>query len=83
MDVYPINDSEKVFASQSESCIVYIQIGFQILAAFLSAPPSNFPAKAEESSRFVVAAQTCLYGIRKTRTHQANHSEMSHCSKKI
>ena len=26
---------------------------FQILAAFLSAPPSNFPAKAEESSRFV------------------------------
>ena len=24
-----------------------------ILAAFLSAPPSNFPAKAEESSRFV------------------------------
>ena len=45
----------KAFASQSESCIVYIQIAFQILAAFLSAPApsSNFPAKAEESSRFV------------------------------
>ena len=26
---------------------------FSDLAAFLSAPPSNFPAKAEESSRFV------------------------------
>ena len=48
-----MNDSVKAFASQSESCIVYIQIAFQILAAFLSAPPSNFPAKAEENSRFV------------------------------
>ena len=26
---------------------------FSDLAAFLSAPPSNFPAKVEESSRFV------------------------------
>ena len=25
----------------------------QILAAFLSAPPSNFPAKAKENSKFV------------------------------
>ena len=48
-----MNDSVKAFASQSESCIVYIQIAFQILAAFLSAPPSNFPAKVEKSSRFV------------------------------
>jgi len=30
----------------------------------------------------LVAAQTCLYGIRKTRTHRANHRGMSHCSKK-
>ena len=45
MDVKPINDSVKAL------CIVYIQIAFQILAAFLSALPSNFPAKAEESSR--------------------------------
>ena len=30
----------------------------------------------------LVAAQTCFYGIRKTKTHQANHREMSHCSKK-
>ena len=29
-----------------------------------------------------VAAQTSFYGIKKTRTHQANHREMSHCSKK-
>ena len=42
--------SRVAFASQSESCIVYIQTD---LAAFLSAPPSNFPVKAEESSRFV------------------------------
>ena len=31
----------------------------------------------------LVAAQTNLYGIKKTRTHPANHREMSHCSKKI
>ena len=31
----------------------------------------------------LVAAQTRLYGINKTRTHRANHREMSHCSKKI
>ena len=31
----------------------------------------------------LVAAQTCLYGIKKTRTHRANHREMSHCSKKF
>ena len=43
----------KAFASQSESCIVCIQIAFQIWRLFLSAPSSNFPAKAEESSRFV------------------------------
>ena len=48
-----INDNVKAFASQSESCIVYIQIAFQILAALLSVPPSKFPAKAEESSRLV------------------------------
>ena len=30
----------------------------------------------------LVAAQTCLYGIKKTRTHRAHHREMSHCSKK-
>ena len=30
----------------------------------------------------LVAAQTCLYGIKKTRTHRANHRETSHCSKK-
>ena len=29
------------------------KIAFQILAAFLSAPLSHFPAKANESSRFV------------------------------
>ena len=28
-------------------------------------------------------AQTSFYGIKKTRTHRANHREMSHCSKKI
>ena len=33
--------------------IISMKIAFQILAAFLTAPPSNFPAKAEESSRFV------------------------------
>ena len=53
VEVKPINDSVKAFASQSESCIVYIQIAFQILVAFLSAPPSNFPAKGAECSRFV------------------------------
>ena len=32
----------------------------------------------------LVAAQTSFYGrIKKTRTHRANHTEMSHCSKKI
>ena len=68
-------------ASESESCIVYLQIAFQILAAFLSAPPSNLLAKAEESSRFVSfgCSQTCLYGVKKTRTHRANHREKSHC----
>ena len=29
-----MNNNVKAFASQSESCIVYIQIAFQILAAF-------------------------------------------------
>ena len=54
----PIHDSVKAFASQSESCFVYIQIqiAFQIwLPCYRrqSASPSNFPAKAEESSRLV------------------------------
>ena len=31
----------------------------------------------------LVAAQTSFYGIKKTRTHRANHREMSYCSKKI
>ena len=31
----------------------------------------------------LVAAQTSLCGIKKTRTHRANHREMSHCSEKI
>ena len=31
----------------------------------------------------LVAAQASFYGIKKTRTHPANHREMSHCSKKI
>ena len=31
----------------------------------------------------LVAAQTCLYGIKKTRTRRANHREMSYCLKKI
>ena len=53
VDVWPINDSVEAFATQSESCIVYIQIAFQIWWLSLSAPRSNFPAKAEESSRFV------------------------------
>ena len=57
MEVWKYNQSSinsvKAFASQSESCIVYIQIAFRILAAFLSTPPSNFPAKVEKSSRFV------------------------------
>ena len=44
--------------------------------AFLSVPPSNFPAKAEEISRFV-SVGCCVYGIKKTRTHRANHREMS------
>ena len=30
----------------------------------------------------LVAAQTSFYGNKKTRTHRANHREMSHCSKK-
>ena len=30
----------------------------------------------------LVAAQTSFYGIKKARTHRANHREMSHCSKK-
>ena len=48
-----MNNSVKAFASQSESCIVYIQIEFQFLAAFLSAHSSSPPAKVEESARFV------------------------------
>ena len=28
-------------------------------------------------------AQTCLYAIRKTRTHRAHHREMFHCSKNV
>ena len=51
----------KAFASQSESCIVCIQIAFQICRLFLSAPSSNFPAKAEESSRFVSVG--CYTGV--------------------
>ena len=31
----------------------------------------------------LVVAQTSFYGIKKTRTHRANHREMAHCSKKI
>ena len=31
----------------------------------------------------LVATQTSLYGIKKTRTHRANHREMSHCLKNI
>ena len=60
VEVLPINDSGKAFVSQSESCIVYIQIAFQILAPFLSPSPSNFSAKAEESSRFV-SVSCCPY----------------------
>ena len=30
----------------------------------------------------LVAAETSFYGIKKTRTHRANHRELSHCSKK-
>ena len=30
----------------------------------------------------LVAAQTCLYGIRKTKTHRANHREVSLLKKK-
>ena len=81
VEVYPINDSVKAFASQSESCIVYIQIAFQILAAFMSEPPSNFPAKAEESSRFV--SVSCCPDVfvwyQENKKHRANHREMSHC----
>ena len=73
-----MNDSVKVFASQSESCIVYIQIGFQIWRPF-----SNFRTKAEESSRFVSVGCCCLYGIKKIRTHRAHYRDMSHCSKKF
>ena len=45
--------AKRPLLANQKSCIVYIQIAFQILAAFLSALPSNFPAKAEENSRFV------------------------------
>ena len=31
----------------------------------------------------LVAAQTCLYGIRKTGTHRGNHREMSHFKKNL
>ena len=69
----------KVFASQSESCFVYIQIAFQIWRLFLSAPPSNFPAKAEKSSGFVSVGccPDVFYGIKKTRTHRANQRDVS------
>ena len=39
--------------------------------------------KLQNGAGQLVAAQTCLYGIKKTRTHRANHRGMSHCSKKI
>ena len=61
---------------------------FQILAAFLSAPPSNFPAKAEESSRFVHVSVGCcpdvfVHGIRKTRTHQKSQRDVSLLKKNL
>ena len=58
---------------------------FSDLAAFFSGGACKFflrrRRKALDLCR-LVAAQTSLYGIKKTRTHRANHREMPHCSKK-
>ena len=79
VDVEPMNDSVKAFASQSESCIVYIQIAFQILAAFYQRLLQVFLRTRRKALDLCqLAAQTCLYGLRKTRTHRANRREMSH-----
>jgi len=86
VNVQPINDSINAFASQSESCILYfqIQIAFRIWRLFSQRLLQNFlrrPRKAIDLFQ-LVAAQTCLYSIKKTRTHRANRRVMSHCSKK-
>ena len=81
VDVQPINDSVKAFASQSESCIVYIQIAFQIWRLFYRNLLQIFLRRRRKAPDFclLVAAQACLYGIKKTRTYRARHREMSHC----
>ena len=55
--VQPINDSVKAFASQSESCIVYIQIAVKIWRLFYRRLLQIFlRRRSEESSRFVAVS---------------------------
>ena len=66
----PIHDSVKAFASQSESCFVYIQIqiAFQIWLPCYRRLLQIFLRRRRKALDLcqLVAAQTCLYGIKKT-----------------
>ena len=75
----------KAFASQSESCIVYIQMLFRFGGLFSGGASKFFLRRRRKALDLcrLVAAQKSFYGIKKTRTRRANHREMSHCSKKI
>ena len=79
VDVYPINDRIKAFGSQSESCIVYIQIAFQIWRLFHRPLLPTFLRRQRRALDLcqIVVAQTCLYGIKQTRTHRANQRDVS------
>ena len=71
VDVKPVNDSISAFASQSESCIVYIPIAFHIWRLFSRRLLQIFPAKGTKTPDLcrLVATQTSLHSIKKTRTH--------------
>ena len=83
VNVQPINDGIKAFASQSESCIVYFQIAFRIWRLYSQRLLQIFLRRRRKAIDLfqLVAVQNCLYGIKKTRTHRANRRVMSHCSK--
>ena len=58
---------------------------FSDLAALFRGVSSKFFLRRRRKALdlcHLVAAQTCLNGIKKTRTHRANHRDMSRCSKK-
>ena len=66
----------------SPSSIVYIQINsnsFSDLAAFFSGASFKFSCEGEGKLDLcqLVPAQTCLYGIKKTRTHRAHNRGVS------